>query len=143
MESNGKGGMIHLSPTTAERLIAAGKEKWLTKREDKVMAKGIGEMNTYWANVRSESMVSSGRDTSSVGGGPDAEDAVIDTSIAKPDRRHGNRGRSSGSGSSDQSGSSPAADINIDIERNSNSNRKREKRSSPPRSTVEHMLSME
>ena len=126
MESNGKAGMIHVSPTTATRLIAAGKEKWLTKREDKIVAKGIGEMNTYWVKVSSESMLSSGQDTHTSGGGPEET-----TDFANTGRSRSNN--STTSTSSTQSGSTP-----ID----KNSNRKRDNRSAPPKSTIEHMLSM-
>lgn len=116
--------MIHVSPTTAARLIAAGKDKWLTKREDKIVAKGIGEMDTYWVKVSSESMVSSGQDThTSVGGGTEETEDIATTGWSG----------SMESTSSSQSGSSP-----ID----KNSNRKRDNRSAPPKSTMEHMLTM-
>ena len=52
--------MIHVSPTTAESLVATGKERWLTKREDKIVAKGIGEITTYWAKVSTHSSSSGG-----------------------------------------------------------------------------------
>lgn len=48
MESNGKRGKIQVSETTASRLRQAGKEAWLTPREDLVEAKGKGKMQTYW-----------------------------------------------------------------------------------------------
>jgi class 3 adenylate cyclase len=48
MESNGVGGKIHVSQTTADLLVAAGKTKWLIKRPELVAAKGKGEMQTYW-----------------------------------------------------------------------------------------------
>jgi class 3 adenylate cyclase len=47
MESNGMKGKIHCSQTTADALITAGKTQWLTSREDKITAKGKGEMQTY------------------------------------------------------------------------------------------------
>ena len=40
MESSGQAGMIHVSPSTAESLIADGRGKWVTKREDQILAKG-------------------------------------------------------------------------------------------------------
>lgn len=49
MESNGVPGRIHVSQATAEMLIAAGKEDWLVQREDTIVAKGKGEMVTYFA----------------------------------------------------------------------------------------------
>ena len=44
MESTGLPGRIQLSAETAELLIAAGHEKWITPRETKVFAKGKGEV---------------------------------------------------------------------------------------------------
>ncbi|CAB9504323.1 Receptor-type guanylate cyclase gcy [Seminavis robusta] len=57
MESNGERDRIHVSPATAEALIARGKGAWLTPREDKIVAKGKGEMQTYWVivNARTKS----------------------------------------------------------------------------------------
>ncbi|CAB9515748.1 Receptor-type guanylate cyclase gcy [Seminavis robusta] len=48
METKGQAGRIHASESTATELIGAGKESWLTAREDKIVAKGKGEMQTYW-----------------------------------------------------------------------------------------------
>jgi len=39
---------IQCSQATADLLIAAGKEHWLTKREDNVVAKGKGILTTFW-----------------------------------------------------------------------------------------------
>ena len=50
MESNGLKGKIHCSEATANALIAKGKESWLIAREDKVHAKGKGEMQTYFVH---------------------------------------------------------------------------------------------
>ena len=43
MESNGVKGKIHVSQSTADMLPAI----WLTEREDKIIAKGKGEMTTW------------------------------------------------------------------------------------------------
>jgi len=51
MESNGQRNRIHVSGDTAEKLREAGKEDWLSAREDKIVAKGKGEMQTYWVEV--------------------------------------------------------------------------------------------
>jgi class 3 adenylate cyclase len=53
MESNGLRDRIHVSQDTADLLLAAGKSKWLTRRGEKVVAKGKGEMQTYWVAVGS------------------------------------------------------------------------------------------
>ena len=58
MESNGKPGCIHLSEQTASLLIESGKSNWLEMRKDKIVAKGKGELQTYWLS----------RNTSSSGG---------------------------------------------------------------------------
>lgn len=48
MESTGERGRIQLSKSTAELLIAAGKEHWLRPREEPVTVKGKGVMHTFW-----------------------------------------------------------------------------------------------
>ena len=52
MESTGTVGRIQISQSTADLLIAAGKMHWLTIREDKVNAKGKGELTTFWLDPR-------------------------------------------------------------------------------------------
>jgi class 3 adenylate cyclase len=47
MESNGIRNRIQVSQTTADLLIAAGKEHWVTKSDELVTAKGAGKMQTY------------------------------------------------------------------------------------------------
>jgi Adenylate and Guanylate cyclase catalytic domain len=51
MESTGVKDKIQISQETADLLIAAGKVHWLTQREDKVVAKGKGEVETYWVCI--------------------------------------------------------------------------------------------
>jgi len=78
MESNGVRGRIHVSQATADALTARGKGNWLTPREDKIVAKGKGEMQTYFVTV------SAGAGTvntasvaeSSDGDGPEEEVAI-------------------------------------------------------------------
>jgi len=48
IEETGQGGRIHLSNETANFIIKQGKDHWLQKRQDTVIAKGKGEMETYW-----------------------------------------------------------------------------------------------
>ncbi|KAL7564099.1 hypothetical protein ACA910_012376 [Epithemia clementina (nom. ined.)] len=53
IESNGLPNRIHISAKTAELLVAAGKEEWLTKRADVVVAKGKGALQTFWVEPKS------------------------------------------------------------------------------------------
>lgn len=53
MESNGQKGRIHVSQSTADLLIAAGKRDWVRAREDKIQAKGKGLLQTYWVEIGS------------------------------------------------------------------------------------------
>ena len=55
MESNGVKGRIHVSQATADELSNAGKAAWLTAREEKIVAKGKGSMQTYFVTVTSGS----------------------------------------------------------------------------------------
>lgn len=48
MESTGRPGWIHASEQTAAELRAQGKHRWLNARKDQVVAKGKGELSTYW-----------------------------------------------------------------------------------------------
>jgi hypothetical protein len=50
MESTGDRNKIQISRETTELLIAYGKEKWVTERKDRVIAKGKGEIST-WVSV--------------------------------------------------------------------------------------------
>jgi Adenylate and Guanylate cyclase catalytic domain len=48
IESTGRPDQIHLSEQTAKELKRLGKGKWCVPRMDKVVAKGKGELDTYW-----------------------------------------------------------------------------------------------
>lgn len=50
MESCGAVGLIHISSSTAEALRAAGKDHWITPRNEVISVKGKGEVETFWAN---------------------------------------------------------------------------------------------
>jgi hypothetical protein len=52
MESTGIKNRIHCSKETAELLRKQGKERWILEREDKVIAKGKGELTTFWINTK-------------------------------------------------------------------------------------------
>ena len=68
MESNGKPGRVHLSEETASLLTGSGKAHWLEMREDKIVAKGKGELQTYWLVRSSGSAV----------GGSEVGDSISD-----------------------------------------------------------------
>jgi hypothetical protein len=64
MESTGDRHRIQVSESTANYLIEARKGHWCERREDVVVAKGKGEMTTFWVNpktsvTRSQSSYSS------------------------------------------------------------------------------------
>ena len=66
MESTGMSNRIQMSQETTDLLIAAGKSQWLRARQEKVNAKGKGELQTYWLDVHQDSAVrstSSGADS--------------------------------------------------------------------------------
>ncbi len=48
MESTGARGKIQVSQETGDLLMAAGKSHWLKSRDEAVVAKGKGELKTYW-----------------------------------------------------------------------------------------------
>ena len=51
MESTGAPGRIHLSKEVADLLLNDGKSHWVVAREDKVVAKGKGELDTFWLEL--------------------------------------------------------------------------------------------
>lgn len=55
MESNGVPGKIHVSATTAAYIEKFHKGHWLSKRPDKVEAKGKGQLQTYFVDVAANS----------------------------------------------------------------------------------------
>ena len=59
IESNGAKNKIHISQETANEIIKAGKDHWLTQRKDKIIAKGKGELTTYWLELRGDNARSS------------------------------------------------------------------------------------
>ena len=59
MESTGMKGRIQVSEETAELLRQAGKHSWLKTRADRVLAKGKGEFQTYFVEIKSSTSTSS------------------------------------------------------------------------------------
>ena len=54
MESTGIPGQIQVSSDTAELLVDAGKGHWVVPRDELVTAKGKGEMQTYWVDLKAK-----------------------------------------------------------------------------------------
>jgi class 3 adenylate cyclase len=81
MESTGLRDRIQVSQDTADLLNAAGKCKWVTTRDEKVVAKGKGEMQTYWVTVGANKSSSEGGTIS--GGSEDEMDSKADRRIEK------------------------------------------------------------
>lgn len=75
MESTGVPNQIQVSQETADLLTAAGKSCWLTPRKDRVVAKGKGELQTFFVSIGSGGQSSSqfGTDRSSDFGSDDGE----------------------------------------------------------------------
>ena len=48
IETSGQRNKVHVSEATAALVSAAGKGHWLRKRPDKIVAKGKGELTTFW-----------------------------------------------------------------------------------------------
>ena len=83
MESTGSPSKIQLSSETADLLIAAGKNNWIRERAEKVRAKGKGELQTFWLEVRHDgtASVTSGSSNSDV---HDHDDLKMPQPSAKP-----------------------------------------------------------
>ena len=58
IESSGLKGKIHISEATADILTASGKGHWIVKRPEMIVAKGKGEMQTYWADPQTADALS-------------------------------------------------------------------------------------
>jgi hypothetical protein len=56
MESTGTKNKIHLSSETAHRLIKAGRQHWVVKREELTHVKGKGDVQTYWLHLGASSL---------------------------------------------------------------------------------------
>ena len=71
IESTGERGRTHVSKATADLLIAAGKSHWVQPRSGGVVAKGKGELETFWLQLGTEGSV--GGDTSQTGSTDDTD----------------------------------------------------------------------
>jgi Adenylate and Guanylate cyclase catalytic domain len=81
MESTGQSGRIHISAETAEELRMGGKGSWIGQREDKVIAKGKGEMQTFWLVEQKKPVASVHSDSSK----PTDHTTADDASDSNPD----------------------------------------------------------
>ena len=61
MESTGIPRRIQVSQSTADALILQGKGSWLVPRKDLVVAKGKGEMQTYFLDWKNKSVTTGSR----------------------------------------------------------------------------------
>jgi class 3 adenylate cyclase len=86
MESNGKPNKIHVSQETADQLIAHGKKRWLSVRADKILAKGKGEMQTYWVSTGDASSNGSGTREASLFANGDVKSMVRARDLDKHSR---------------------------------------------------------
>jgi class 3 adenylate cyclase len=48
IESTGARNRTHISKQTADLLVAAGKTHWIKSRDETIVAKGLGELETFW-----------------------------------------------------------------------------------------------
>jgi hypothetical protein len=85
MESTGIRKKIQVSQETADLLYAAGKGKWIVPREDIVVAKGKGELKTFWLlyssaknETESSNMDQSEKDLSGYSNGSEASEDMIE-----------------------------------------------------------------
>jgi hypothetical protein len=66
MESTGTRNRVHISKQTADLLVNAGKKHWIKRRDEKIVAKGLGELETFWLVLGKERRRSEGAGSSSV-----------------------------------------------------------------------------
>jgi Adenylate and Guanylate cyclase catalytic domain len=77
MESTGHPNKIHVSNVTADLLVQAGKGHWLERRLDTVVAKGKGELETYWLSNKRKSSDTASTVSDSQGGADEIEAPVV------------------------------------------------------------------
>jgi len=91
IESAGERGRIHVSQDTADLIRLAGKEAWLTKREDHVKAKGKGSLQTYWVCIGGGQSGSSNQDESVVSSADEVPSKDFVSSMMVRDNSQKNR----------------------------------------------------
>jgi hypothetical protein len=85
IESTGERNRIHLSKDTADLLIDAGKTHWVEERKNTVQAKGKGELQTFWLQIKkasgksTTSRSSAGDDKSQASDRDDDDDVQLKT----------------------------------------------------------------
>jgi len=72
IETGGQKNKIHISEATAALVRTAGKGHWLRERPDKIVAKGKGELTTFWL-VPKAGTNSSGQSSCSYSSAPSSE----------------------------------------------------------------------
>jgi class 3 adenylate cyclase len=82
MESTGARNRVQVSTKTAELIVAGGKSHWVTPREEKVTAKGKGELQTFWLTMHSHGTVPGRK--SSIGGSQSTESSDASDDDVKP-----------------------------------------------------------
>jgi len=88
MESTGIRNRIHISEETARLLTQAGKDQWLTPREETVQAKGKGELTTYWVFEKKERTISCASTTTSSNSSQSSDSSpILDTQNLSYERR--------------------------------------------------------
>jgi len=94
MESTGILNRIHISDETARLISEGGKSNWLTPRNEAVLAKGKGELTTYWLfdkhfSKKSNTCASTVASETSFGGsiGSATHPTIISSNTLMDDRR--------------------------------------------------------
>jgi Adenylate and Guanylate cyclase catalytic domain len=90
MESTGAKNQVQISEETKECLVLAGKGHWATARADKIIAKGKGELQTYWLSVGAGSDMtsrSSGRTENTHDIEVNIEEVASGTKLTRKDER--------------------------------------------------------
>jgi hypothetical protein len=82
MENTGTANKVHVSQSTADLLVSAGKQHWVTRRKETVNAKGKGMIQTFWVE-RECFDASRGGAESSDSSSDDDEEALLAEKMAR------------------------------------------------------------